>query len=124
MTQENKLERIKYLAEELATECKKQGLTHVLAINVDKEHVLNGGGGNANEMIECVTSLEQVIENQVGVPYGFIQEIVMSEDECDCPGCKASRGEIENEKVPDDVLTNFLAALFSIAERGGLDDRN
>lgn len=118
MTQENKLERIKYLAGELATECKKQGLTHVLAINVDKEHVLNGGGGNANEMIECITSLEQVIEGQVGLPYDFIQEIVMSEGECDCPGCKTSRGEAETEKVPDDVLAKFLTALFTVGKEG------
>lgn len=116
MAQENKLERIKYLAGELATECKKQGLTHVLAINVDKEHVLNGGGGNANEMIECITSLEQVIEGQVCLPYDFIQEIVMSEGECDCPGCKASRGEAKTEKVPDDVLAKFLTALFTVGK--------
>ena len=122
MTQENKLERIKDLAEELATECKKQGLTHVLAINVDKEHVLNGGGGNANEMIECITSLEQVIESQVGLPYDFIQEIVMSEGECDCSGCKARHGEVETENVPDDVLAKFSTVLFTVGKEGGLDD--
>ena len=122
MTQENKLELINYLVEELAAECEKQGLTHVVAINVDKEHVLNGGGGNAGEMIECVTSLEQVIEQQVGMPYDFIKEIVMSEGECDCSGCKARHGEVETENVPDDVLAKFLTVLFTVGKEGGLDD--
>lgn len=43
-------------------------------------------------------------------------------DECDCSGCKARRGEVETEKVPDDVLAKFLTAFFSVSKEGGLND--
>ncbi len=117
MTQENKLELINYLVEELSNECEKQGVTHVVAINVDKNHVLNGGGGNAGEMIECVTSLEQVIEQQVGMSYDFLREIVMSEDSCDCPRCRDHQEELTSST--DDLIADFLDTLFKTATQGG-----
>lgn len=116
MTQENKLERIDILSEQLAEECEKLGLTFVLGVNIDYETIFVGSAGDPVELFECLNVMEEHFEDETGMKFDVLKKRM--NDECDCPGCKANRGEVENEKVPDDVLARFLTALFTVGKEG------
>ncbi|WNF91325.1 hypothetical protein [Vagococcus fluvialis] len=120
MTQENKLQRIDELSEQLAEECEKLGLTFVLGVNIDYETIFVSSAGDPVELFECLNVMEEHFEDETGMEFDVLKKTM--NDECDCSGCKARRGEVETEKVPDDVLAKFLTALFSVSKEGGLND--
>ncbi|MDT2830053.1 hypothetical protein P7H62_14380 [Vagococcus carniphilus] len=120
MTQENKFEQIDYLTDELLKECNEKGLSFVLAISIDDETILASSGGEISEVVDCITILQEQVEDETEVPYEILSRTL--NDECDCSGCKARRGEVKTENIPDDVLAKFLTALFTVGKEGGLDD--
>lgn len=120
MTQENKFDLIDYLTDEMVKECNEKGLSFVLAISIDDETILASSGGEVSEVVDCIAILQEQVEDEIEVPYEILSRTL--NDECDCSGCKARRGETKSEIIPDGVLSKFLTALFETSKEGGLDD--
>lgn len=116
MTQENKFDLIDYLTDEMVKECNEKGLSFVLAISIDDETILASSGGEVSEVVDCITILQEQVEDEIEVPYEILSRTLNGE--CDCSGCKARRGDVETEQVSDDVLAKFLTALFTVGKEG------
>ncbi|MGO2084167.1 hypothetical protein [Vagococcus sp.] len=120
MTQENKLEMIDYLTKELVAEAEKQGFSLVLAVNLEEDVIMTGSMGNPVELFECISTLEEEFEDRTGMDFDNFKKTI--NDECDCSGCKARRGEDNSGDIPDGTFASFLTALLRMSEEGVLDD--
>ena len=119
MTQENKLEWVKELICELTEECQKQGVSLVMQASSEKYDFASSSiSGNDQELGLNLLLLESNIEEDTGKSINSIKR-AGAETVCDCPRCTAKRENrsMNSEKIPDDVLSKFLGALFDIAER-------
>lgn len=103
------------LSEQLAEECEKLGLTFVLGVNIDYETIFVSSAGNPVELFECLNIMEEHFEEETGMPFDILKKTM--NDECDCSGCKARRGETESENVPDEVVEKFLDTLFEMTRK-------
>lgn len=106
MTQENKLERIKELAQELTEVCNEQDLTLTMVIqSKEKDVITSGVCGPLSEIGKNLVFLDMIIEEQAKMPVSKIK--------------KSATLNILREKTKDnkdDSLLGFLSALGSIAE--------
>lgn len=106
MTQENKLEWVKELAQELTEACNEQDLTLTMMItSEDKNIATSGVCGSLSEIGKNLVFLDMIIKEQAKMPVSKIK--------------KSATLNILREKTKgnkDDSLLGFLSALGSIAE--------
>lgn len=106
MTQENKLEWIKELAQELTEACKEQDLTLTMMITSEKKNIATSGvSGSVKEIGKNLVFLDLIIEEQAKIPVSKIKTGAAMD---------ILREKTTNNK--EDSLLGFLSALGSIAE--------
>ncbi|MDT2747041.1 hypothetical protein [Vagococcus fluvialis] len=106
MTQENKLEWIKELAQELTEACNEQDLTLTMVIqSKEKDVITSGVCGPLSEIGKNLVFLDMIIEEQAKMPVSKIKK-----------SAALSILREKNKGNKDDSLLGFLSALGSIAE--------
>lgn len=106
MTQENKLERIKELAQELTEACNEQDLTLTMMITSEEKNIATSGiCGSLSEIGKNLVFLDLIIEEQAKMPVSKIKKSA---------ALSILREKTEGNK--EDPLLGFLSTLGSIAK--------